>query len=52
MAYKVVLSNSVGVLDVRSVETEEETRAAALDLISGLAYLAPGDAIRVLDEDD
>ena len=52
MAYKLTLENSAGVLDCRIVETEEETRAAALDLVAGMAYLQPGDLLRVVETAD
>lgn len=51
MAIKVSLRNSGGELDCRVIETEEETRAAALDIISGMSFLAPGDTIVVTETD-
>ena len=46
--YLVILSNEGGELDRRSATNEEEARAAALDLISGLSDMTYGDTIRVV----
>jgi len=45
-AYRIELRNSGGVLDVRIVDTEEETRAAVLDIAAGCPMRA-GDSITV-----
>ena len=45
---KVQLFNSVGgLLDERVVETEEEARDAAMEIIAGMANLAEGDRLVV-----
>jgi len=49
MSYKIELRNSAGVLDVRIVDTEEETRAAVIEIACGLAYFSDGDTITVTE---
>jgi len=46
-AYRIELRNSGGVLDVRIVDTEEETRAAVIEIAAGLAFFSDGDSITV-----
>ena len=41
--------NKGGELDRREVESEEQTRAAAFELLADCPYLAHGDIIRVVD---
>ena len=52
MAYRITLENSGGVIDSRDVETEDETKAALLDMISDISHFQHGDLIRVDDLDD
>lgn len=47
MSYKITLENSAGELDVRVVETEEEIRAAVLDIAAGVNDYHDGDKIIV-----
>lgn len=51
MAIKISLQNEVGELDCRVVETEEETNAAAIEMISGMTLLQSGDRIVVTEID-
>lgn len=51
MSYKIVLANQFGTLDVRVVETEDEIRAAVLDIAAGCPMQA-GDTIRVIEQED
>ena len=48
MAYKITLSNTAGVLDVRVVDDEDEIRAAVLDIAAGCP-MYPGDKIEVFE---
>jgi hypothetical protein len=50
MTMRVSLQNSAGELDGRTVKTEEEARAAALELIESTPYLNVGDKIIVTDD--
>jgi hypothetical protein len=53
MSFKVsLLNHSAGELDSRIVATEEETCAAALEIISGIAQLYEGDVLKVTRLDD
>ena len=49
MSFRIELRNSAGVLDVRVVDTEEETRAAVIEIAAGLAYFSDGDSIVVTE---
>jgi hypothetical protein len=49
MRYVIILEGKGGELDRREVETEEQTRAAALALLADCPYLAGGDMIRIID---
>jgi hypothetical protein len=46
VTYKVELRNNAGVLDVRIIDTEEDIRAAVLDIAAGCPMQA-GDSITV-----
>jgi hypothetical protein len=52
MAYRITLENCAGELDARVVMTEDEIRDAAAELVSGSAYLSPGDLVRIVECDD
>lgn len=50
MAIKISLLNCVdGELDCRVVETEEEARDAAIEIIAGVANLNIGDRLIIVD---
>jgi hypothetical protein len=52
LAYRITLENSVGVLDVRECGTEEETRAAVLDIVAGMDHFCHGDVVRVTETEE
>jgi hypothetical protein len=46
--FKITLRNSTGgELDCRICESQDETRAAALDILTSLAFLSDGDTLVV-----
>ena len=49
MRYQIILEGKGCELDRREVESEEQTRAAAFELLADCPYLAHGDIIRVVD---
>jgi len=49
MSFRIELRNSAGILDVRIVDTEEETRAAVLELATEMAFFADGDSIHIFE---
>lgn len=51
MAYRVTLENMGGPIDSRDVETEEEIKAAVLDMIEDVDHLQGGDLVRVVELD-
>lgn len=52
MAYRITLENMAGPIDSRDVETEEEIKAAVLDMIDDVDHLQGGDLIRVVALED
>lgn len=46
--FKITLRNSIGgEIDVRIVDREDKIRAAVREIISGLAFMSPGDTLSV-----
>jgi hypothetical protein len=52
MKYRVTLYGKGGKLDVRVVDTQEETRTAVLDIADGIAYFDDGDKIVVTEVEE
>lgn len=52
ISYKVSMQNEGGELDCRVVKTEREIKQAALELLTGMAHLSPGDRIVVSEVKD
>lgn len=52
MAFKISFQNSGGEMDSRTVATEDETKAALLEMLEETPHLADGDKIIVTEIDD
>lgn len=50
--YTILLLNSAGELDRRTARNEESCKTKLIQMIESLGYLAGGDTIKIIDNDE